>query len=75
MRAYLLAIGVAACFALPSTVSAAEFEIGPGGVHVYHHRHYGYDQDCRSLREACMRKDELGEQGQGNCRRYREVCR
>jgi hypothetical protein len=27
------------------------------------------------LRAACLRKDELGEQGQGNCRLYRERCR
>jgi hypothetical protein len=27
------------------------------------------------LRWACLHKDELGEQGMGNCRRYRETCR
>jgi hypothetical protein len=26
------------------------------------------------LRAACMHKEELGEQGMGNCRRYREMC-
>jgi hypothetical protein len=45
-------------------------EIGPGGVQVY--RHGG--GDCRALRAACMHKEELGESGQGNCRRYREMC-
>jgi hypothetical protein len=30
--------------------------------------------DCRELRLACLHKDELGEQGQGNCQRYREIC-
>lgn len=30
---------------------------------------------CAELRRACLFKDELGETGQGNCRRYREVCR
>jgi hypothetical protein len=29
---------------------------------------------CRELRMACEHKDELGERGQGNCRRYREEC-
>ncbi|MBR0696141.1 hypothetical protein [Bradyrhizobium lablabi] len=33
-----------------------------------------YAQDCRELRQACMMKDQLGERGQGNCRRYREAC-
>jgi hypothetical protein len=31
-------------------------------------------QSCRELRKACLMKDELGEQGQGNCRRYRDTC-
>ena len=30
---------------------------------------------CDSLRRACMYKEELGEQGQGNCRTYRSQCR
>jgi hypothetical protein len=30
---------------------------------------------CEELRMACMQKDQLGEQGEGNCRRYRESCR
>ena len=30
---------------------------------------------CEELRLACMRKEELGERGEGNCRRYRELCR
>jgi hypothetical protein len=35
---------------------------------------YGGGQ-CRELRQACLHKEELGEQGMGNCRRYRELCR
>jgi hypothetical protein len=31
-------------------------------------------QSCRELRRACEMKDELGEQGRGNCQRYRERC-
>ena len=27
--------------------------------------------DCQSLRQACLMKDSLGEQGKGNCKRYR----
>ena len=33
-----------------------------------------YAQDCRGLRWACEHKDELGPQGAGTCRRYREQC-
>jgi len=47
----------------------------------YHHRHWhpggGHwegGRNCRELRAACMHKDELGEVGRGNCRRYRETC-
>jgi hypothetical protein len=29
---------------------------------------------CERLRRACEYKDERGEWGQGNCRRYREEC-
>jgi hypothetical protein len=32
---------------------------------------YGY---CERLRERCKYKYELGEAGEGNCRRYREEC-
>ena len=48
-------------------------EGGPG-----YHGHRLYDRyeggRCRDLRAACMHKGELGEQGMGNCRRYRETC-
>jgi hypothetical protein len=29
---------------------------------------------CEELRLACESKDRLGEQGEGNCRRYRQTC-
>ncbi len=31
-------------------------------------------QSCNELRLACEHKDRLGEEGLGNCRRYRETC-
>jgi hypothetical protein len=31
-------------------------------------------QNCEELRLACERKQELGEVGEGNCRRFREQC-
>jgi hypothetical protein len=46
------------------------FEFGPGGFRVNPHG----GGDCRELRAACMHKEELGETGQGNCQRYRELC-
>ena len=33
-----------------------------------------YAQDCAGLRWACEHKDQLGLQGDGTCRRYRETC-
>ena len=35
----------------------------------------GRGGQCEELRQACMMKDQLGEQGEGNCRRYRRLCR
>ena len=32
------------------------------------------ERTCRKLRRDCMFKDERGERGEGNCRRYRSVC-
>ena len=77
MRTYVLAVVSAALFALPTSAFSQAVELGPGGVRVYpYHRHheYGYGGDCRELRQACLHKEELGEEGRGNCRRYREVC-
>jgi hypothetical protein len=86
MRTYILAMATAALFVLPtSAFSQVDVEIGPGGVQVGpRHRHYddGYHGGdrygggrCRELRQACLHKEELGEAGMGNCRRYREMCR
>jgi hypothetical protein len=75
MRTYVLAIVSASVFALPTSVLSQAVEFGPGGVRIYpYHRHYEYRGECRELRQACLHKEELGEQGLGNCRRYREVC-
>ena len=30
--------------------------------------------DCEDLRRACLDREAIGEQGQGNCRRYRGQC-
>jgi hypothetical protein len=54
----------------PLPVQAQTFEFGPGGLRV----HPQGGADCRELRFACTHKEELGENGMGNCRRYRELC-
>ena len=84
MRTYILAMATAALFPIPT---AAFSESGAGGVKIGpsygHHRYYNryeglYDRyesgRCRELRAVCAHKEELGEQGMGNCRRFRELC-
>lgn len=43
----------------------------------YHDRYYrqnSYERYCARLRRACIYKEERGEVGLGNCRRYRSEC-
>jgi hypothetical protein len=77
MRTYALAIAVAALFAFPTSTFSQGIEIGPGGVRIGddHGRGAAQSQECEELRSACLHKDQLGEQGEGNCRRYRETCK
>jgi hypothetical protein len=77
MRTYALAIAAAAIFAFPASAFSQAVEIGPRGVEVeglHHGRSVGRPDDCDELRKACLNKNELGEQGQGNCEKYRERC-
>ena len=85
MRKLALAVtAVGALLTLPSTTFAQGFYFGPGGVRIdddrddyrerRRYRRPGYEV-CRELRQACLHKEELGEEGRGNCRRYRETCR
>ena len=78
MRTCIHAIVCAALLALPTSAFSQAVEFGLEGFRIRpHHRHYEYGADqgeCKELRLACLHKEELGEQGQGNCRRYREVC-
>jgi hypothetical protein len=41
------------------------------GSPIVQHVQGGY---CETLRRACLYRRELGEQGQGNCRRYQQEC-
>jgi hypothetical protein len=81
MRTYALAIAAAAAlFASPLLALSQEVEVGPGGgVRIepfpYYQGRCVWRGRCEELRRACLHKEELGEQGQGNCRRYRHYCR
>ena len=63
----------------PSDAQAQpSIQIGPGGVRVEDERDRRDRRRagmCEELRAACLNKDPLGEQGEGNCRRYRQTCR
>jgi hypothetical protein len=73
MRTCVLAVAAvaAAVFAIPATpaFSQVDVEVGRHGVRVW------APSRCREMRAACMHKREMGEQGMGNCRAYREHCR
>ncbi len=52
----------------------ASITFGVAGLFLVVLPNTSYAQDCRGLRYACEHKDELGVQGAGTCRRYREQC-
>ena len=78
MRTYMLVIAVA-LFAVP-TFAVPTPVFSESGHHRYYNRYEGlydrYDESerCRELRGVCTHKEKLGEQGMGNCRRFRELC-
>ena len=75
MRTFLLTAGAAAALlAFPAPSFSQSVEIGPGGVRVGQPRQSRASL-CQELRAACLNKEQLGEQGEGNCRRYRQTCR
>ncbi len=76
MRIHVLVFAsAAALITLPATVGAVEVEVErPGAVVVPEGRSLS-EGECKNLRQACLKKEELGEEGEGNCRRYRELCR
>ena len=83
MRKLALAVAALALFAVPTSAFSQGIVVGPGGVqiepgygyhHGYHYGRYANRGQCRELRQACLHKEELGEEGQGNCERYRRMC-
>ena len=79
MRTYVLAAVTAALVVLPNLAFSQAIDVGPAGIRVEpgyrHHRLYNRSEGrCWELRQASLHKEDLGEQGMGNCRRYRETC-
>ena len=85
MRRYILAIGIAALSAIPTTAFSESIHVKRSGVSVgsSHHRHYNryeglylYESErCSKSRATCSHKDELSEKELGNnCHRFRELC-
>jgi hypothetical protein len=75
MRKFALATAaVVALSFFPGSAFSETFEIGPGGVRIDDGRGARGGGQCEELRLACENKNRLGEQGEGNCRRYRETC-
>ena len=76
MRTSLIAAALIAGIGYVGTASAAPLTdakpVLSGQNLVEHAQSSSY---CRRLRRACQFKDERGERGEGNCRRYRRVCR
>ena len=78
MRLFAIAIAALAAVSVYTVPASSQaFQIGPDGVRVDDgRRQVRRDRDvCGELRAACLNKDRLGEQGEGNCRRYRQTCR
>ncbi len=78
MRRLLLTFAAVLFLMAPITVSAQMLEIGPlqigpNGIRMQDGRNQAMGQ-CEELRMACENRDRLGEQGEGNCRRYRQTC-
>ena len=77
MRKIICAIAFAVSVGAPSVATGVAAPIGP-----YASRATDYENAvqqvqsnrCDRLRRACENKDIRGEEGMGNCRRYREEC-
>lgn len=79
MRNVVLGMAIAFCMAIGGLSAASAASAGGGGLGTATvadgtllKAHYaGY---CERLRQACVYKEERGEVGEGNCRRYRNEC-
>ena len=79
MRKILVAAAALGALIIQDAPSSAQgFRFGPDGIDIDDGRGYRderrYRRMCRELRDACENKDLYGEEGMGNCRRYRRTC-
>jgi hypothetical protein len=80
MQAIIGAMILAAGLGLASVSNAVAAPVGidvrdagfPEGL--IEQAQYGGGGYCQRLRRACIYKEERGEVGEGNCRRYRQEC-
>lgn len=82
MRSLISAVVMSVGLSLASVPSVVAAPIGSGGLSsgvlgdlVMNVQYWGGGGRCERLRRACLFKEERGEVGEGNCRRYREECR
>ena len=76
MRSIVLGTMVAtgmSVFALSAASAAPLARDGIAGQGVIEQAQYE-SRYCRRLRRACEFKDQRGQTGEGNCRRYRQEC-
>ena len=67
-------MAMAVIFAGAASVSAAPVNTGSSQMSVASSSVLQNVSYCSELRRSCQMKRELGEQGQGNCRRYQAEC-
>jgi hypothetical protein len=76
MRAFVIALSLLAPLALSGTGNAAPRTAITESAGLTQQAQYREESRyCRQLRRACEFKEERGESGEGNCRRYRRECR
>ena len=79
MRTIIAGMTLAAGLALASMPTAVAAPVGSnthatGRESILEQAQYGRGRYCDRLRRACEFKEERGEEGMGNCRRYRREC-
>jgi hypothetical protein len=77
MRKFILGAMIAASFGLASVSAASAAPVAPnltGAVNAETLVQKTASDYCAYLRYKCNHKGQLGEYGEGNCRRYRREC-
>ena len=74
MRKIICAIAFAATLGVATGVAAPVNSDVSGAASSEHMTQQVQSNRCDRLRRACENKDIRGEEGMGNCRRYRDEC-